>query len=180
MPAGSVDSLYARIIHRYPSSPYAAEAERFLGIAPPAAIPDPAEPSYQRGEKLMLANHSRAAIDTFQSVVARYPSSRFAARAQYAVGWIYENVAGETDSAVENYKKLVALYPNSEYAAGVRLRLAPPAAPAQDSAAVSGQTPPAGQLKAPADEDSGRKRGANPPRRGGSGETPEPPSGVKP
>jgi len=56
--------------------------------------------------------------------VLRYPKSEYAARAQYAIGWIYENVEGKFDSATSNYRRLLKDYPNSQYAALVKDKIA--------------------------------------------------------
>ena len=54
----------------------------------------------------------------------RYPASPFASKAQYAVGWIYEQLTVQPDSAIASYEKLLSLYPGSTYAVRVQPKLA--------------------------------------------------------
>ncbi len=121
---GVADSLYHEILRRFPSSPFADEARRLLGLAPVPKSDDPAEVTYSDGVTLMQAGENLAAIDTFKAVVSRYPASPVASRALYAAGWIYENNIDNPDSAAAAYEQLVVLFPSSVYAVRVRPRVA--------------------------------------------------------
>jgi outer membrane protein assembly factor BamD (BamD/ComL family) len=120
----TVDSLYRDIIDRHPDSEFADEARRLLGLPKHRKLMDEADLLYLRGEQLASDGQRMAAIDTFASVVRRYPSSRIASKAQYAIGWLYEQMNTQPDSTVAQYRKLVSLYPSSEYAERVRPKLA--------------------------------------------------------
>jgi len=120
----TVDSLYQRIIEKYPKTAYAAEARKALGVSILEESPDPGESLYVKGDSLLSKNKNREAITVFQEIVLRYPKSEYAARAQYAIGWIYENVEGKFDSATSNYRRLLKDYPNSQYAALVKDKIA--------------------------------------------------------
>jgi TolA-binding protein len=120
--AALAESLYRRLIVEFPESEFAAEAERRLGLPPKRHTQDEVEDSYSRGEQLFLRGHQNAAVDTFKSIVARYPTSPLASKAQYAIGWIYEQT--KPDSAIPYYERLVVLYPTSQYASIVRMKLA--------------------------------------------------------
>jgi TonB family protein len=50
----------------------------------------------------------------YRSVATYYPSSKFAARALLALGWIYEYKTGETDSALSVYRTLARSYWETE------------------------------------------------------------------
>jgi len=121
---GAADSLYREIIQRFPTSPFADEARRLLGLPPLQKSDDPAELTYSNGVTLMQAGEHLAAIDTFKAVVSRYPSSPVASRALYAAGWIYENNTANPDSAAATYEHLVASFPSSVYAVRVQPRVA--------------------------------------------------------
>jgi tetratricopeptide (TPR) repeat protein len=121
--SAAVDSLYREIITRFPESEFAAESKRHFGIEPSKKTRDEAEIAYASAERLMDQGKTVAAIDTFTSIVTKYPTSPLASKAMYSVGWLYEQVASRPDSAIASYKKLVDLYPKSEYAALVMLKL---------------------------------------------------------
>jgi len=123
MAPGISDSLYREIVARFPETEFAAESRRLLGDSSPIATRHEVAALYAEAEKLLQKGMTLAAIDTFKSVVHRYASSPLASKAQYAIGWVYEQVRSEMDSAIVNYRKLVTLYPSSEYAQAVRPRL---------------------------------------------------------
>ena len=121
--ASMVDSMYRGIVRRFPESEFAAESKRRLGIQPTVKPPDKAQEVYVTAERLMNLGKSLAAIDTFATIVKKYPDSPLASKAQYSVGWLYEQIS-RPDSAIQSYARLVTLYPTSEYAALVRPKLA--------------------------------------------------------
>ncbi len=121
---GAADSLYREIVRRFPSSPFADEARRLLGLPPVQKSDDPAELTYSNGVTLMQAGEHLAAIDTFRAVVSGHPTSPAASRALYAAGWIYENNMANPDSAASAYEQLVLLYPASVYALRAQPRVA--------------------------------------------------------
>jgi tetratricopeptide (TPR) repeat protein len=150
------DSLYRELISRYPSSEFAVEAARLQNIPLGQRRGDAANQTYGRGEDLLEAGDRFAAIDTFKEVERRYPESPLASKAEYAVGWIYEEMLSNQDSAIAHYQQLVAQYPTSEYAMRVRPKLAAVElklnqereAARQDS--IKKATPPVEQKKMPA------------------------------
>jgi hypothetical protein len=85
---------------------------------------DEAESAYLDAEANMLRGDTTAALEGFAGVVATYPKSPYAARAQYARGWVYENMAHNADSAIASYQTLVSLFPSSQYVAIVQPKLA--------------------------------------------------------
>jgi outer membrane protein assembly factor BamD (BamD/ComL family) len=114
------DSLYNEITERFPGSEFAIEAERLLGRPVRMVVIDPAEASYARAATLMDDGKTKPASDTLRAIVGTYPSSPVAAKAQYALGWMFESVDQRPDSAVSNYKRLMALYPTSKYVSLIR------------------------------------------------------------
>lgn len=119
----AVDSLYHQIIEQYPQTLYAAEARRVLGLPPITATPDTAEALYRQAEQAMLSGRNENAIDTLKLLVQSYPTSTYAPRAEFAAGWLYEQVLNQPDSAIANYQRLRARYPSSLYAARVQPKL---------------------------------------------------------
>jgi len=124
VPRGTADTLLQEIIHRYPRSPFAAEAQRILGLPITKQAEDEGEKAYLHAVDLFKAGKSAEAVDAFKAVPAKNPDSPFASRANYAVGWIYENVQPQTDSALVYYQMLVSKYPTSPYASLVQPKLA--------------------------------------------------------
>jgi len=118
-----VDSLYRQLVDQYPRTQYAAEARRALGMPALDVFPDSAEALYRQAEEAMLAGRNEHAIDTLNLIVQSYPTSPYAPRAEYASGWIYEQVLDKQDSAIANYQRLRARYPSSPYTARVQPKL---------------------------------------------------------
>ena len=110
------DSLYRVIADHFPDSEFAPEAERLLGRPVRVKATDPAKDSYARAEKLLDSGDTKGARDTLRVIVATYPSSPLASKAEYAIGWSYESLSDQPDSAASSYRRLLALYPASPYA----------------------------------------------------------------
>ncbi|MBX2992232.1 MAG: tetratricopeptide repeat protein [Bacteroidetes bacterium] len=119
-----VDSLHREILKRLPESEFAAESRRYLGLPPLVKAPDTTEASYRRAETFVHDGDFVSALSSFESIVATDSVSPFAAKAQYTIGWIYENVKVNNDSSVAHYQRLVRRFPNSEYASVVQHKLA--------------------------------------------------------
>jgi len=117
------DSLYHLLIDKYPTSVYADEARRLIGIPPVQNISDLAEGSYARGENLLKSGNAQAAIDTFTTLARTFPQSPAASRALYAAGWTYENQTPLRDSAAAVYERLISRYPNTTFAQKVQPRV---------------------------------------------------------
>ncbi len=123
---GSVvaDSLYRELVARYSSSEFAAEAARLHNLPIEQRRGDAANQAYVRGEDVLESGNRFAAVDSFKEVARRFPDSPLAAKAVYAVGWIYEDLIGNRDSAIAYYQRVAAQYPTSPYAAALRPKLA--------------------------------------------------------
>ncbi len=119
----TVDSLYREIVVRFPSSEFAEPARRALGLPEQTKEVDEVALLYSQGEKLMESGENKKAISIFSSIVRGHADSPLASKAQYAIGWIYENALPQPDSAISNYQHLVTLFPSSQYALLVRPKL---------------------------------------------------------
>jgi len=122
------DSLYHVLASDYPGSEFGREATRILG-GTVVQKTDPAERKYSSAVGLIEKGMGSAAIDSLKLIVREFPESPLASKAQYAVGWVYEELQGRSDSALQNYRKLIDLYPSSEYARAVRVRMPAPITP---------------------------------------------------
>ena len=122
-PNGSADSLYREIVRRFPSSVFATECRRILGMPVEKKSQDDADAEYASAEKLLSDGKYADAVSGFHRVLDLYPGSPLAPRAQYAIGWVYENNLDRADSAIANYQLLVNKYPNSPYVSKVQAKL---------------------------------------------------------
>jgi outer membrane protein assembly factor BamD (BamD/ComL family) len=149
----TIDSLYRDVVNRYPESVFADESRRLLGLPPRQISVDPAEAMYGGAEILISGGNASAAIDTLTDLVHRYPASSLAPKAQYSIGWLYENVTAQPESAFVNYDRLVRLYPASRYSQKAQVRIADPDVRARltPGAAKKDTVSAALPVKAPAD-----------------------------
>lgn len=114
------DSLYREVIRRFPETEFAAQSRRHLGLPAVAGTKDAAFLAYACAETLMLAGRGREAIPALEEILREYPGSPYAAKARYAIAWVYENQLSMPDSALSNYRLLAATYPDSPHGAAVR------------------------------------------------------------
>jgi TolA-binding protein len=117
---GSRESVYAILIDRYPDTEYALQAKRIMGIPVEESAQDTSIHYYRIAEEEMLDGDPHRSVDYFRVVVRDYSTSEYAPRAQYAIGWIYENILDLPDSAAINYQHLLTAYPSSQFAASVK------------------------------------------------------------
>ena len=61
-------------------------------------------------------NEVTDAIDYYNDVIEKFPSSKFALKSIYALGWIYENSTFDYELAQTQYQLIVDEYPKSDYA----------------------------------------------------------------
>ncbi|MBI4418376.1 MAG: tetratricopeptide repeat protein [Ignavibacteriales bacterium] len=121
----AADSLYNRILDRYPRSPYAQLAAMRLGMEPEVETADPAATVYQGVEQNIESGDYSSAVSGLQSILNEYPSSSYAPKSLFALGWLYEHRLGLPDSALSCYNGVMERYGNSHYAQAVRNRLQP-------------------------------------------------------
>jgi TolA-binding protein len=122
-PPGVADSLLHVIVVRFSESEFAAAARHSLGMPPVERAKDTVEVAYKAAEQLMKQGEYAAALQSFRLIAERDTTSPFAAKAQYAVGWIYENINLEPDSSIANYRRLVRRFPGSPYTSAVQPKL---------------------------------------------------------
>ncbi len=129
MTENEIAGLYRRIVESYPSSVYADEARKILGIPIPPRIAEQKEDfEYSVAESLLWAGRYHLAIAHFKTIVELDASSSLAAKSQYAIGWIYEYRLSNPDSALISYKTLLERYKSSAYASSVRNKISEPPA----------------------------------------------------
>ena len=167
------DSLYRYVLDNYPNTEYAKQAERNLGMKPSVQTDeDNAHRLFLEAEAARFSGGDlgAAVIPAYAKVVEGYGSTREAAKAQFVIAMLYEQmangeekVAGSLDSAISAHQTTRELYPQTPYgmasdtklaAANIKPRskapspLSAPAAPAP--AAPAPAAPAAGTPAVPA------------------------------
>jgi len=141
---------YKRIVQDYPQTPYAQKARKWLGL-PPLVEKEPAKELFMKGEDFLLQGKVDSALAYYAQTAKDYPQSRYAPKALYALGWIYENREDSLRLAKETYQDLIDEYPESEYTLLARKKLGekipqPTSAPPETSAQVSPEVAAADSL----------------------------------
>ncbi len=123
--------MYQNLIDSYPFSTSADAARERLGR--PAIVDTSQEDAAERlrrAEDLLLkGNDVDAALAAYRSLVADFPHSPFAPKAECAIAWTLENLQGDRDSAMVIFRRVAEKYPNSECGALAQKKITP--APAQ-------------------------------------------------
>lgn len=117
------DSLHSLIISSYPTSPYAQESRKILGIPIVELQKDTVVELLDRAEAYADARDFIAAIKTYQEIVDKHSTSPLTPKALYSAGWHYENSLMKSDSALVLYRRLISRYPVSQYATSVRSKI---------------------------------------------------------
>ncbi|MER3523053.1 MAG: hypothetical protein C4326_03055 [Ignavibacteria bacterium] len=123
-PAQRADSLLRVIVERFPESEFADEARRVLGMPATVREEDTLALAYREAEGLIQQGDYTRALRRLQTIAKRDSSSPYSAKAQYAIGWIYENVQPNLDSSIASYERLVKRFPRSPYSSAVQPKLA--------------------------------------------------------
>jgi cellulose synthase operon protein C len=109
------DSLYKEVIDKYPKCEFVNESKVRLGI-PIEVVVDTARNYYLVADSLLGNEKNAEAIKAFEKISKEFPNSPYAAKSQYAIGWVHEYKNKDYKKAIESYRKLMDLYPGSEYA----------------------------------------------------------------
>jgi len=117
------DSLFREVYDNYKEDPAARAAAIRLGIDASTLDLDPAKKKYILGESKLEEENYFDAIDDFYSIFEEYPSSQYAPKSLYTIGWIYENKLDDSGFAVEYYDSLQTNYPKTEYARNIYNKL---------------------------------------------------------
>ncbi len=118
------DSLLRKIVDESPMSEFALAARRTLGMPIPEKTTDSLEAKYRIAEQMMERGEYSGAVELFRRIAEHDTTSALAAKAQYAIGWIYENRKPDRDSSVAHYQRLLKRFPRSPYVSIVQPKLA--------------------------------------------------------
>ncbi len=120
---GEADSLYRELVRRFPRTDFADEGRKILGMPAVGRVKGEADSLYSTAVDQMDEGKYPEAVATLRKITTTYPASSVAPRAQYAIGWLYENQLVTPDSAIANYQLLVSRFPASQYVAIVQPKL---------------------------------------------------------
>jgi len=113
--AAKADEVLKTIIEQYPLSKMANESRRLLNLPlVEESSLGPADSIYSGAENYFVKELYSESLNNFVEIVNNYPDTKYFERANYACGWIYENILHKYDSAYYYYSKLVEKSPNSE------------------------------------------------------------------
>jgi tetratricopeptide (TPR) repeat protein len=112
----SPEEHYRRLDQEFPESMYAEEARRFLRKGNSAVKIDTASELYIQSEQQVDDKQYERAIGTLRTIIHSFPKSPFAAKSEYAIGWIMENYLAQPDSAIAQYKQVIKKFKGTTYA----------------------------------------------------------------
>lgn len=115
----TADSLFEFIADTWPRSEYAKEASVNLGYTSDASIDDAAE-LYKSATSFRQIKDFTYASQQYMNIVTKFPTSDYAPKALYAMGWMFERDRQMNDSALHYYGLLLEKYPRSTYAREIR------------------------------------------------------------
>lgn len=117
------DSLFREIYINHKFNPLADAAAERLGLDKISKENDPALKEFLQVEKLIEQKKYKNAISPLFKIYRNNSNSPFAAKALYAIGYLYENELGKNDSAAAIYDTLTRKYPKTEFASSVKTKL---------------------------------------------------------
>jgi len=153
------DSLYRFVLEKYPNTEYAKQAERNLGLKPTVQTDeDKAHKMFLDAEATRFGGGDLrgAVIPAYAKVIAEHGRTREAAKAQFVIAMLYEQmaqgeekVAGSLDSAISAFQSIRERYPETPYGAAAETKLAaanikprPKVSPSASAASTPAATAP--------------------------------------
>jgi tetratricopeptide (TPR) repeat protein len=113
------DSLLKAIVTLYPLTQQGIDARIRLGYTEQFLVDSLAD-MMQSADRFRQIKQYGKALQKYNLIAGRYADSKYAPRAVYAQGWLYERELGKRDSAVYWYSRLVEKYPQSSFAKDVK------------------------------------------------------------
>jgi len=113
------DSLLKTIVRLYPLTQQGIDARIRLGYTEQFLVDSLAD-IMQSADRFRQIKQYGKALQKYNLVSGRYADSKYAPRAVYAQGWLYERELGKRDSAVYWYNRLVEKYPQSSFAKDIK------------------------------------------------------------
>lgn len=118
------DTIFQKLVTLYPESPQANGARKILGLPIVGDRVDSAEIIYEQAEQAFWDNDDLdTALGLYETIIESYPDSPYAPKAEYALGWLYENRLYEYDLAAEHYQNIIKNHPDSPFAKQIKRKL---------------------------------------------------------
>ena len=117
------DSVHEVIFAKYLNTAFGTESRMRLGYTD-YAVADSVEEIFRSGSRFRSVGDYTMAMRQYHRIISDHSASAFAPPAMYALGWVWENKLGNSDSALTYYSLLLKRYPFSEYAEDVRYAVA--------------------------------------------------------
>jgi TolA-binding protein len=118
----AADSLLHILIDKYPTSQFIFESKMLLGIKI-IEKQDTAKILYNQADSLFEAKMIDESLKLHEQIVKTFPTSEWASKSLYAIGWIHENHRKDYKTAIKHYRKLLTDYPNSTFAGLVKAKI---------------------------------------------------------
>lgn len=113
------DSLLKTLVKLYPLTQQGIDARIRLGFTEQFLVDSLADMMQSADRFRQIKQYARA-LQKYSLIAERYSDSKYAPRALYAQGWLYERELSKRDSAVYFYQRLVKQYPASSFAQDVK------------------------------------------------------------
>jgi TolA-binding protein len=117
------DSLYRILAEQYGKTEFGGSARKLLGYNIPPDSSDGSEELYRSAEQALESGQPTVAVNHLNSIISGHPGSPWAPKADYAAGWIYEQILAVPESAEAHYRSVGERFPGTPYAAAVRPKL---------------------------------------------------------
>jgi len=119
------DSIFKKLLNMYPKTAQAEGARRIVGLPITNDKVDSAQLLFLKAEEAYWEKKDhRQALDLYKAACQCSPKSPYAKKAEYAIGWLYENALHDNEQALAQYKQIVEEDPESFYAKELKTRLA--------------------------------------------------------
>lgn len=119
IPSEKIDSLLNMIAYSYPTTEQGIDARVRLGLTQ-EALRDTASEWMHSADSFRATKKYADALKKYAAVAATYPNTRYAPRAIYAQGYVYERDVKNLDSAIRYYRLLTEKYPDSPFATDIK------------------------------------------------------------
>jgi tetratricopeptide (TPR) repeat protein len=107
------------IAYAYPTTEQGIDARVRLGLTQ-EALRDTASEWIQSADSFRATKKYADALKKYAAVAAMYPNTRYAPRAIYAQGYVYERDLKNLDSAIRYYRLLTEKYPDSPFSTDIK------------------------------------------------------------
>lgn len=119
------DSIFNMLLTIYPQTPQTVGVRHILGLPAINDKVDSAKILFLQAEKAYWkSKNSQRALTLYKKASKLRPDSPYSRKADYAIGWLYENAFHDHDKAITQYRRIVEDAPESFYAKAINPKLA--------------------------------------------------------